>query len=465
MVEKVIIGRNSGYALYLVLTVLSIISILILIILNNLRTISQQTAIELNKQQARLLAESGIARTEYFLHGGDGRNMLWETDSFCETIRDAGEVHISCRRMGGYIKLICTGNRISSWCRINAVMGRNIPDPLKPIITLTSSSGRGFVMEDSTKLDGCVVLAGDGFVSYSSSRGKRIPGSGAWVKNHESGPLPFSYGCIDTVFLNIRKEYAHLKKMQEAHSGNRTLSDSADAAAGTEPYIVQGNCAVEKIHLENRTIVAGGTITIGEGVNALLCTFMAKKIYINSGETVQCLFYSPGPQRLSGGLHESQFVSEDTIRIDKKAQCTGTCVWISKKSLESDTINHGGVDFNGPGPYSGSVICFSDSAVRNDPVFKCRSISIADSCMFSGYLVTDGELELGAASINGHIWAQKIIGVQGQRKETNWLFARSITTHGYQIPFPLFGAAPLLLRKCFYKKDFSIKPQFRTQKH
>jgi hypothetical protein len=71
-----------------------------------------------------------------------------------------------------------------------------------------------------------------------------------------------------------------------------------------------------------------------------------------------------------------------------------------------------------------------------------------------GYLVTDGDLELGEVSIEAQIWALKLMGRKNNEVKINEIFARSIQPLGREIAFPLLGSLPVKVKNYCIKKDY-----------
>jgi hypothetical protein len=453
-------SNRPGYILYTVLIILSILGIFSSIVVVSLRTTENGVRAETKKYQARLLAESGIARAEYFLNGGDGHDIAWETDSLIESMEDAGILGIACRRFGAYAKIVCSGTHLNASCIMTGIFGRHPPDTLAPVITLTGSV-RGLVVCAPMLLQGTVILRTDSVYRADAGGGKLQKARGPSIRtiNRASDSLPFSPAPLDGIFSEMQWAFARTAVDSNAIRGNLTVSGPNDTLIGKSRIAILGDCTLERVTIDNRAITITGTLTLGDSVNCNFCTFIANKTEIKSGVTDKCLFYSKRKQTVCGGFHDSQFFSEDSIVVGRNARLEAMTLLVSRKNIErlrSDTVLRGGIFFEEQGTYQGSAICYCDSSALKGSAARGSLISMGNSCSFTGYLITDGDIELGNDDIEGHLWVRTLVGRKDANKRGNWLYARSIRPLRREMPFPLLGGLPVKLRKSETSCDYRL---------
>jgi hypothetical protein len=451
--------HRSGYMLYLVLIMLSIFGVLASVVFLSLRNTENSVISDMKKYQAHLLAESGIARAEFFLNGGDGHDLSWETDSLIETMENTGNIKMSCRHFGAYDKIVCRGARLNTSCIMTSIIGRNIPDTINPVITL-SGSIRGLVVCSPMQLQGTVVLRIDSVYRYDndgqSPKKKHDPS--IKVINRASDFLPFSPAPLDMIFQNMQSALTQSMSDSNGIKGNVTIDRPNDSLLRRQTLIVFGNCDLKNVAIENKTIIVSGKLTLSDSVRSVFCAFIAKEIEIKSGAPDKCLFYSKGKLKLSGGDHNSQFFSEDSIIVGKNSMFHDMTLLVSRKNIgqsKSDTLQHGVIYYENGGSYAGCAICYCDSTIKKNNRMHGSSIVLGNACSFVGFLITDGDIEIGDNDIEGHVWAKIIIGRKNADKKINWLYARSIKPLRREMVFPLLGSFPMkivkIVTKCEYR--------------
>jgi hypothetical protein len=451
--------NNPGYVLYLVLIVLSILGVLASIVLFSVRSVALSAITDSKKYQARLLAESGLARAEYFLNGGDGHTMEWETDSLVEAIPSIGIINVACKRFGAYDRIVCTGKRLSTSCSITGLMGRNAPDNLKAVLTLTGSI-RGLVICRPMQLRGIVVLTNDSVYQSDNSGGgpKKMHDPGIKTVNFISDSLPFPSAPLDTVFAKMKNALSSGTYDSNALQGNAVITGSRDSILRWPCVMVVGDCEFRNSAVADKIILSNGEIILGDSVTAVSCMFMAKKMTVRGGSTENCLLYSSGKMLLSGGAHDSQFFSEDSIVVGKNASFGAMTLLVSRKNIarsKSDTVPHGGIYYEEAGTFTGCALCYSDTSALKGKGFRGPSVVIADNCALTGFLITDGDIEIGDDVIEGRLWAKQVVGrKKNGEKRTNWLYARSIVALQRDMPFPLLGNAPMKIKKTILKCEY-----------
>ena len=453
--------ETAGYILYIVLIILSIVGILSSIVIYSLRATETSVLSDIKKYQARLLAESGIARAEYFLNGGDGHDMNWETDSLIEPVENAGLLKMTCKRFGAYARIVCQGTSRNASCVMTSVVGRNRPDTLSPVITL-SGSIRGVVICSPMLLQGAVVLRVDSVYHCDTQGGQPKKKHSPLVTtiNRASDSLPFSPATLDTVFQKMQAAMTQTACDSNTLRGNLAISRASDSLISRRKITALGDCELDHVVLIDKTVVVSGTLTLGDSVHCVFCVFIAKNCEIKSGVTDKCLFYSKGKQAVSGGVHDSQFFSEDSIIIGKNARFGDMTLMVSRRNTQrskSDTVRHGGIYYEEGGSSKGCAICYCDSSAIKGNAGRGSLIVMGNACSFIGYLITDGDIELGSDDIEGHLWAKTVVGRKDANKKINWLYAKSIRPLRRDMPFPLLGGGPIKIRKSLISCEYIIK--------
>jgi hypothetical protein len=430
---------SDGYVLYFVLVFLIILSVsFIVAVTHSSRTHILSLRLQ-QEQQARMLAESGIVRTEFFLNGGDAHNLHWETDSFAETLENWGTIKIACKPFGVFSRLQSQGIRLRRFCMISGLLGRNPPKIMDPLLTITGST-RGLVLDDQSTIAGKVVLD---YGPVVRGAGKRpIPGSERWVENRVSPCLPFDSTSLDSIFDALETQLAASLSAPDAITGDVAITASNDTLLRHKPLVVLGNARIGDIKAANAMIVAAKSVIIESGAILTECSIICDSFSIANGSTDKCLFYSRKKMALGGGTHGSQFFCKDSIAIGESVRAGSASVWISRRSVEHDTIRHGGIVFAAQGDYRGCAICYSDTADRRRLKVHGPAIVLNEKCDFSGYLVSDGDVEIAPSRIKGRIWAQSVTGVENTMKALHWLYRTSIMPLDEDLPFPLLGEMP-----------------------
>jgi len=431
---------DCGYVLYLVVVLLIVAAAVITILARHTSRVRIAVLHAQQLQQARFLAQSGITRTEHFLNGGDGHDMRWETDSFSEVIPEYGSILISCKPFGLFSRVVSNGTRMRKTATFSGILGRNAPDTLSPIITISGST-RGLVIDDQTVLGGKVVLD---YGPVVRGEGKRpIAGSEKWVINRPSASLPFDPGLMDTLIMNCATELDSVSKNPQAISGSIVLTQDSDTLLNRQPLAVLGDCHLRNIALEGKTIIAKKRIIIDENACCKGCSFIAESLECRSGATDNCLFYTRGKSFLLSGKHNSQFIASDTIRIGKEVSTGISTAWVSKRTAKNDTLQHGAILFCDNGKWTGFALCYSDSVQRRQLKIRGSGVVLGNNCSFTGYLICDGDVEIPKANIEGHLWAQSLTGIKEGRKALHWLYGVSIKPLNRPVLFPLCGEKPV----------------------
>jgi len=436
------LSNQSGYVIHFVVILLMIIAIFATMSTYNANVAARLSVRDQQSVQARHLAQSGVARTQFFLNGGEGRDLSWETDSFVEAIAGYGSITLACRRIGLLDWYSSTGKRIQSTTTIAGAVARQAPDTLAAIITLTGRI-RGLLVDNKTHLSGQVVLA-DGSVVYGERR-RALPGSQKWTRNRASPPFPFRVSVVDSA---VNAMGAALSRWVKADSftgcGSVDIGRQDDSLLLRDSVLVRGDCRLRGVNVTNKRFLVGGTLSVEAGTVCDRSVFYATRVTLVESRTSQCLVYSKGSLAIGSGSHASQFFSDDTITIGAKCRFGDPTLWVSRLWLAHDTIPHGGIRFETGGTYNGVGLAYTDST-RTPATGRVRewAIQLAQSTVFRGYLVTDGSIEVPPGRIEGHLWAADLRGIDGDKKMTNCLYSVAIKKIRKPMAFPLIGEKPV----------------------
>lgn len=424
------IQSNAGYSLYLVCIVLLVGGVLFTISLQISGVAQVLSVRHIQYVQARLLAHSGIARTEFFLNGGDGHDLNWQTDSLVEKISDNGTITISCKPFGLLTKIVSTGEHLKKSFTINTIMGRDLPQSLYPLITLSGHVG-GLVLANGSSITNGTVVLHHGAL-YRGSNRTPIPNTQFWVKLQESPPLPFPIDKVKS-FFQIAEE-----TLQKSYSS--APPDSSEPKADTS--VIWGNYEIRDRTIEDSIIVVKGNLTISDRALCRKSILLAEKIVIDNGTTDRCVLFSQKTINIRKGEHDSQFFANDSILIASSAHFNKMSLWVCRRRQLSDTSQTGGIFFNPQGTYIGHALCFSDSLKHKKKIFTGPSIHLGESSNFSGSIITDGDILIKNVTLKASLWARSTIAVEKDIVYKNWLFNCKLKPLDHAVAFPLIGEIP-----------------------
>lgn len=444
--------KETGYVLYIVLIILTVTAIFLSIIFKHLELTRKQTANELQKVQARLLAESGIIRAEYFLNGGDGHTMDWETDKFEERVQNYGNISIRCKRFGLFSEIESQGVRLKTSCTINGLFGRDIPDILKPSLTLTGHVG-GLILYEGSGIDGFIVLHhGD---IYLEKRGRPLAEYQNKIILRESRELPFDSTIIPEITGKMNKTHISLLSCKNAFTGNMIVDNMKDSLLKEDTIVILGNCQVKSGNIYDKLMVISGTLTMNNGASVQESQIYAENIIIDGGIIEKSLFFSSKKLQIQGGHINSQLFSQDSISCAKGVNFGSMTVFTCLRSKSEDSAVTGGIYFEDNTQFNGTVICCMDSSVKR--FYTGSSIVFGKGSTISGCVITNHDLDIKEAQIKGHIWARTISTQYNNNSYTNYLIKSTIKKPDQEIYFPLIGTLPANVRgmsglRRFYRK-------------
>lgn len=394
--------------------------------------------------QAGLLAQSGIARTEYFLNGGDGHDMYWETERFEETIDRYGTIALSCTRFGAFSRIVSTGTHRSRTCTIDGIMGRDIPGNLAPLVTLSGHIG-GIVLAQGSRINGKAVV--NHGTAYAENNTTPLPGAHTWLTQRQSPPLPFSVDRLADFMNTAARRRSDAAARTDILCGQYNITSDNDSLIRDNSLIINGSCTVHDITLENITAIITGTLTLGANTYCKRSLFICDTLVVNSGNTRQCVFFSNGTQRLAGGDHASQFFSNDSIIVSYTPQTSnGYSLWVSHRIQKKDSTVSGAIVISANTTVYGHAICFTDSLKNSPHVIPGPAIHLGEKSVFHGTIITDGDCSMKRITIYGHLWARSVVAKEDGTSYKNFFFGCISKPLATSAPFPLLGPLPASVR-------------------
>lgn len=411
---------------------MSITAIILSNSLYSLNSIRKQTSIELKKFQARMLAESGIVRAEYFLSGGDGHSLDWETENYSENVNTFGTISLKNLRFGAFTRIEARGIRLDYTCTIKGLFGRDIPEALDPTITLTGNTG-GLELKNNSEVTGYVVLS-HGRIKHRQDQ----------VIIRESPSLPFDTKALSAMFKKYNKQFVKMLSGKNAVSGSKEFTDNNDSSMVIDTIIIFGDCNLIGVDVNNKCFAISGKLTIGNNAKVEQSKIFCHECEIREATTNNSFFFSQKKMTIGNGAHNSQFIVNDTIIIGRKARFGNMALCINYRGIHDDTIVSGGVYIEDRSQFKGIIISGIDSIGKKKEWRP--SIVLGKQAVVNGLIITDHSIYMKENKINGHIWAMQIESSDENMSYINYLFQCTINPAQENFPFPLFGPLPVSIR-------------------
>jgi len=436
-------SRNeSGYTLYTVLIILTVIAILLPLTFKHTSFTRMQTAAFTNRMQARFLAESGLTRAEYFLNGGDGHSMDWETEKYEESFGDYGKVILKSTKLGLFSRIESQGIRQKATFTISGLFGRDVPAILRPSLTLTGHIG-GLILYEGSTIEGQIVLHhGD---IYRERRGRPLADYQNKLIIRESSDLPFDSVLIPKLFSDLNKIHISLLSYDKALSGNLSDNNLSEYVMKSDTIVVLGDCHLDNAEIKNKLMVLSGTLIINDNTIVEGSQIFAEKIIINGGIVSGSLFFSSTKIELHGGYLNSQLFGQDTICAAKEMKYGPTTVITCIISRSKDSTATGGIHFDDGTSFSGIVISYVDNTAKLSS--PGPSVVFGKGSDISGAIITNHDLDIKQVKIKGHVWARAIMTHYNGSSFTNYLINSTISKPDNECFFPLIGDLPARIRK------------------
>ena len=434
-------ANRRGYTLYLVMLILAVAGILFSITIADIRRVRVTSKKEVQRTQAKLLAQSGMMRTEYFLNGGDGHSPAWETDNYEEKVDTFGVINLKVEKFGLFSRVISTGRRLTTGYTLTGLFGRTVPRELEPSLTLTGHVG-GLILHKGSSVEGKIVLH-HGYV-YARKKGTPLPDYTRRLILRESAPLPFDSLELPRIFESYLSKRKSARSQSSGSAGPILLDGSNDSLLGIKPLIVNGDCRITAPRCNGAEIAVSGTCTIepAAGVYNSFCT--ASRVIINGGTTESSFFFSEQTIMVNRGNHNSQFLACDSIVIKNEASTGPMALFAAyREKVQKDSFNliTGGIYSDPDMKLKGVFLSCSEPGIPYSSMSP--SIVIGNGCRIDGVVVTDGDCFLQDAAVTGRLWARAIVARDDEGSYTNYLVNSSIRLPVSETPFPLLGELPM----------------------
>lgn len=443
--NKINVNQN-GFSIYLIIIILTIVSILLSVTLYGIHSTRKSASAEMKKFQARMLAESGIVRAEYFLSGGDGHSLDWETDNYKEEMNDFGTISIKNKRFGVYSEIEASGKRLDYTCTIKGLFGRDLPPLLDPVITLTGHAG-GLELKKESKISGTVVLFHGGI------KNSNIP-----VIIRSSPVLPFDSTSVYKAVKRCDDQFLSLLTSKNVITGNAMITSANDSNYTHDTLIFMGDCELNNVTLQNRLLAVSGKLIIIGNCKIEKSALFCEKCEIRGGLTNNTLFYSQKKMSIENGIHNAQFIATDSIKISNSAHFGVMATCVNYRDVKNDTLVSGGVYLERKTHFRGIIISAMDSIAKKR---EWRPSVVLDSLAeVNGMVITDQSIFMKQNRIKGNIWARQIETTDEKLSYTNYLINCQIESGSEKYSFPLFGPRPVKIRlgehSILYTKSIQI---------
>lgn len=397
----------------------------------------KETSQDVHRVQAILLAESGITRAEYFLNGGDGHDMYWETEKYDETVEDYGKILLNAKRFGLFTRIESKGIRVNTTCTLNGLFGRNIPDILKPSLTLTGHVG-GLILHEGSTVDSYIVLHhGD---IYNERRGRPLAEYQKRLIIRESPGLPFDSLLIPELMSKLNSTHILLLSNSNSLTGNITINSTDEKLLKNDTIVVLGNCQIENTSLSDKVLIVSGTITINRGVLIQGSQFYAEQVIVDGGSIGSSLLFSSKKMKINDGIINSQLYCKDSVTWKKGVKSGKMTVVACIRVTNKDTVLTGGIYLESNTVFRGTLISFMDRSVKN--IVAGPSIVFGKGCSVLGCVITNHDLDFHETEIKGSVWARTIMTQYEGKSFTNYLIKSEIKRPDEEIIFPLIGSLP-----------------------
>jgi hypothetical protein len=431
--------NSSGYILYTLLIVSSISFIIFLVIVYTIRSAIHISSHAIGILQAHYLAESGIARAEYFLNGNDGHSITWETDNFEEKLTDFGTIRISVKTFGLYSRILSIGKRYVFSDSLQGLTGRTVPASLQHTLVLTSVSG-GCLFLENTGVLGTIVLH-HGYITNKPHGRRPVPGYEKRVFTIPSPRVPFDS-------INFTKKIESLintvsLKPDTLSNVNNITKSKNDTIASSNTISIDGDLHIEST-ISHKNYCVKGTAYLTEKASCKDILLKAQKISINGSLTEHSLFVADSGILVHGGYHNSQFIATDSIIVTGDAGFgLANCITTLRK-IRKDSSFTGGIYIKSEREIKGTIISLIDpKCVESKLVPYDVSISLKPGFRLKGYIISDHDIDIQKGTIEGGVWTRSVLTKYNSISYTNALIGMTMKPLKECILFPLIGDPPI----------------------
>jgi hypothetical protein len=352
--------NENGSALAIVLILVTALTLIASIVVLAYGYHYRSARRDVNRLQARYLAEGAIYKTLWFLGGNEGRDISWRPEDYPLHIDEENTARVSVRPRGGTFEITAAVEHRNQSVELMVVAAQGLPDCFDKAIIL---GGRDFpiVVTGETQITGDVLVGLKG-VKAGTIKGTRFKGKKLVHGRIEKNPRLQSPSFDVSVF---RETIANCLKICRER-GRATLldfeADSLQLAPGTT-VLVNGE-------LDSRLAACGpiyGPLT----------------------------FIAPGDLRISGSVK----------LLDRIIIVAGGQISIEDSALVDDALVYAGTGIGVSGQASGAMqlltpgnIVIQDKVLLNYPSFLFAATHV-DSAIMTGSITLEGDAVVQGALI------------------------------------------------------------------
>jgi len=428
--------ESNGFTLYIVLVLFTIFSILASVIFLEIRYVHEMVLFEKQQSQTKLLAKSGIIRAEYFLSGGDGHGIDWETPDFTETIPGYGTIKISIQKFGVFSKITSTGTRLKSHKIMSGICGRNVTKTLANSLTLSGHLG-GMILPVGSDISGNIVL--DHGSVYREKNGPKIPEYQNRIFNQQSSALPFDSLYMYSVFTMLAKNDTLLQKRTDVVNGDITITNQQDTLLKRDTLCCTGTFTASGVTIINKVISAKRGIKLLPDANVNTSELYTDSAMMDNCNTQYSLLFTRSKIHLDKGNHNTQFFTRDSIVIGDQVVTGAFSVFACLRDAEpKDSVLSGGIVLADNAKVNGILMCSTNPTLKKIP--RCgAAIMFGKKCRVNGLIITDNDINFADATISGYMYVRSVVTSRNNMATTNCLFNVFIQKPCRNLPFFMTG--------------------------
>jgi hypothetical protein len=401
----------------------------------DIRSVHGLVSFEKQKNQVKLLAKSGIIRAEYFLNGGDGHGIDWETPDYLETVDGYGTIKLAIQKYGVFSKITATGTRLKSTKVLSGICGRNVPTNLAKSLTIAGHVG-GLVLPQGSDISGYIVLD-HGDVSREK-QGRTIPEYQKRIMTQSSPALPFDSLFLYNVFTSLAKNDTLLQKRSDVVNGDITINNVQDTLLRRDTLCCTGTISISGVMVKNKVLSANKEIKLLSGADVGTSELYSNAVTLENCNTQYCLIYSRKAMHLETGNHNTQFFTKDSIVIGNKITTGTFSVFACQRDAIKDSILSGGINVADNATVNGILVCSINPTLKKIPR-SGPAITFGRKCRVNGIVISDNDVYMSDATVCGYMYVRSVVVVRDNMSYTNFLFNVSIQKPYRELPFFMTG--------------------------
>lgn len=324
---KTFLKNTDGSALLLVLVIIMVLTTIIGAVLMGNFMQRRLFVKELQKIQARYLAEAAVYKTLWYLSGNGGRDVRWRPQKESIRLGEGQEARVSVTEWGGFLRVHATvilKNTINGRSRevgesVQALVGETLSPPFRQAIHIGGTS-YPLVVTGKTRIVGDVMVGREG-VKTGRIKGRGFQGpnvvDGRITRQSQPHMPPFRAGLLQKAFRQFRTalsspsgpdvyEPLTIRAAEELdrdvlrnifiHGDLQIMLDANDQFAGPYRFVSAGNITIrgDSRLLERIELIAAGKIFIVGQARIKDCILYAQEgIEISEHAQIEGQFFSP----------------------------------------------------------------------------------------------------------------------------------------------------------------------------